>query len=310
MTDQMAIRLERSTLIVPASRPAMIAKAAMARADAVCIDCEDAVAPDMKTDARVNVVEALNTLNFGDKLRQVRINALDTEYAYRDLIDIIEGAGQNLDLVVLPKANRAEDVHFVDTLLRQIETACKLPRPIGIGALIETAEGLAHIQDIAASSPRLESLIFGSGDFAASMQMPLETIGGTDSNDRLYPGHRWHFAWQAIVVAARANGLRAIDGPYADIRDSEGLDQFARMGRALGFDGKWCIHPSQPSLVDAVYSPTDAEYRHAQRVIEAYNAALEEGTGAITVDGKMVDAANLKMCRHILAKAEKARAQA
>ncbi len=306
MTPRQTFRMERSTLLVPASKPAMIAKAAAARADAVCIDCEDAVAPDMKVAARANVIEALNTHDFGGKLRQVRINGLDTPFAYRDLVDIVEEAGQNIDLVVLPKAGSREDIRFVDTLLTQIEAATGLTRRIGIAALIETAAGLAAIQDIAGASPRLESLIFGSGDFAASMQMPLDTIGGADAHDALYPGHRWHYALQAIAVAARVHGLRAIDGPYAGIRDTSGLDRFARIGRALGFDGKWCIHPAQPETVNAVYSPTETERAYAQRVVDAYHQAQADGIGAITVDGKMVDAANLKMCQHVLAKADAA----
>ncbi len=300
-------RLERSTLIAPASNPKMLAKAAAANADAVCMDLEDAVAPDRKAEARGHVIEALNTLDFMGKIRQVRINGLDTPYAYRDLVEIVEVAGAALDLVVLPKAGGAEDIRFVATLLDQIEQATGLRRRIGIAALIETVAGVARIQDIAAADPRLESLIFGSGDFAASMHMPLETIGGADAHDEIYPGHRWHFTLQSIAVAARLNGLRAIDGPYADIQDQEGLERFARIGRAMGFDGKWCIHPRQTETVDAVYSPSEAELAYARRVMDAYAEAEAAGTGAITIDGKMVDAANLRMCRHVLAKAEGAR---
>lgn len=307
MNSEGEVRLERSTLIVPASNPRMIEKAAAARADAVCIDLEDAVAPDMKAEARTHVVDALNGLDFGGKLRQVRINGLDTPFAYRDLVEVVEGAGANLDLVVLPKAGRREDVLFVTTLLDQVEMATCLENRIGIAALIETASGIAQIQEIAGASPRLESLIFGSGDFAASMQMPLDTIGGEDENDALYPGHRWHFALQSIAVAARVHGLRAIDGPYAGIRDPEGLERFARMSRSLGFDGKWCIHPSQPETVNAVFSPGEKEIDFARRVMDAYAEAQAAGTGVITVDGKMVDAANLRMCRNVLAKAEGAR---
>ncbi|MEM1149187.1 MAG: CoA ester lyase [Pseudomonadota bacterium] len=302
-----AFRLERSTLIVPASNPRMIEKAAAASADAVCIDLEDAVAPNMKAEARGHVITALTTLDFGGKLRQVRINGLDTPFAYRDLVDVLERAGNALDLIVLPKANRREDILFVTTLMDQVEEAMRHSEPTGVAALIETASGIANISEIAAASPRLESLIFGSGDFAASMQMPLETIGGEDENDALYPGHRWHFALQSIAVAARVNGLRAIDGPYAGIRDPDGLERFARTARSLGFDGKWCIHPSQPETVNAVFSPSAEEVEFAQRVMDAYASAQAAGTGAITVDGKMVDAANLKMCRTVLAKAEGAR---
>jgi len=192
-------------------------------------------------------------------------------------------------------------------LLDQVEEATGHHEPIGIAALIETAAGIANINEIAATSGRLESLVFGSGDFAASMQIPLDTIGGEDENDALYPGHRWHFALQSIAIAARVNGLRAIDGPYAGIRDPEGLERFARVSRSLGFDGKWCIHPSQPETVNAIFSPSEREVEFARRVIDTYAEAQAAGTGVITVDGKMVDAANLKMCRTVLAKAEGAR---
>ncbi|MEM7765943.1 MAG: CoA ester lyase [Pseudomonadota bacterium] len=306
MSETRPFRLERSALIVPGSNPGMIEKAAAARADAVCIDLEDAVAPAMKAEARNHVIGALNTLDFGGKLRQVRINGLDTQFAYRDLVDVLEGAGDTIDLIVLPKASRREDVAFVATLIDQVEAAMGHQQPTGIAALIETAAGIANINEIAATSPRLESLIFGSGDFAASMQMPLKTIGGEDENDALYPGHRWHFALQSIAIAARVNGLRALDGPYAGTRDREGMERFARMSRSLGFDGKWCIHPSQLEIVNEVFSPSEREVEFARRVTSAYAEAQAAGTGAITIDGKMVDAANLKMCRTVLAKAQEA----
>lgn len=299
-------RLERSVLVVPASNPAMLAKAASADADAVCIDCEDAVAPDSKAQARAHAVEALTKLDFGTKLRLVRINGLDTPFAYRDIVEIVEGAGAYLDLIVVPKVSGRDEIRFVDTLLGQIETATSLRRSIGIEALIETAAGVLNISDVATASPRLEGLIFGSGDFAASMQMPQETIGGFDSHDALYPGHRWHHAMSAIVTAARAHGLRAIDGPFAEIRDSEGLEQAARIGRSMGFEGKWCIHPSQPAVVDAVFSPSEEDVAWAQAVTSAYDDALAEGRGAVSVGGKMIDAANLRLCRQILARAERA----
>ena len=299
-------RLERSVLIVPGSNPAMIAKAAAAQADAVCIDLEDAVAPDAKAEARGHVVQALNTLDFGGKLRLVRINGLDTPFAYRDLVEVGESAGANLDLIVVPKVNGRDEVRFVDSFLSQIEAARGLARPIGVEALIETAGGVLNIRKIVTASPRLEALIYGSGDYAASMGMPMETIGGYDANDALYPGHRWHHVMHTLVGAARAHGLRAIDGPFAGIKDPEELERTARIGRAMGFDGKWCIHPSQPAVVDAVYSPTAAQIAHATEVVATYDTAAAAGTGAISVGGKMVDAANLRMCRDTLARARRA----
>ena len=299
-------RLERSVLVVPASNPAMIAKAAGAKADAICIDCEDAVAPDQKAAARANVVQALTTLDFGTKLRQVRINGIDTPFAYRDLTEIVEGAGASLDIIVVPKANGRDELKFVDTLLTQIEAATGLTTPIGIEALIETAAGIHNIRDVVTSSPRLEALIFGSGDYAASMQMPLETIGGLDANDALYPGHRWHHPMHTIVAAARASGLRAIDGPFAGIRDPEGLDRMARIGRVMGFDGKWCIHPSQPETVDRIFAPSAKEIEIAQATLAAYAQAVAEGRGAVSYNSKMVDAANLRMCGQTMARARRA----
>ncbi len=300
------LRLERSVLIAPASNPAMLAKAAAARADAVCIDCEDAVAPERKAEARAHAVQALTTLDFGAKLKAVRINGLDTPFAYRDLVEIVEGAGAQLDLIVVPKVGARDDVRFVATMLSQIEAAVGIDRPIGIEALIETAAGVLNIGEIAGASPRLEALIFGSGDFAASMQMPLDSIGGMDAHDAAYPGHRWHHAMHGIVTAARAHGLRAIDGPFADFKDADGLKRAAQIARVLGFDGKWCIHPSQPAAVDEAFAPSVQEIAHAQQVLAAYEQAKAEGRGAVAVDGKMVDAANLRMCQHILARAKRA----
>ena len=302
-TPAIAPRLERSTLVVPASNPGMIAKAAAARADAVCIDCEDAVAPNAKAEARRHVVAALTTLDFGGKVRAVRINGLDTPFAYRDLVEIVEGAGAHLDLVVVPKVGGRDEVRFVSTLLGQIEGAIGLERPIGIEALIETAAGVLNIRQIVDADPRLEALIYGSGDYAASTGMPMEVIGGFDGHDAIYPGHRWHHVMHTIVGAARAHGLRAIDGPYADFRDAAGLERAARIARAMGFEGKWCIHPSQPAVADAVFSPTPDEVAFAREIADAYDAATAGGRGAIAVRGKMVDAANLRMARETLARA-------
>ena len=299
-------RLERSVLIVPGSNPAMIAKAAAAQTDAVCIDLEDAVALEAKAEARGHAVHALNNFDFGGKLRLVRINGLDTPFVYRDLVEVGEGAGANLDLIVVPKVNGRDEVRFVDSFLSQIEVACGLTRPIGIEALIETAAGVLNIREIVTASPRLEALIYGSGDYAASLGMPMETIGGYDANDALYPGHRWHHVMHSLVGAARAHGLRAIDGPFAGIRDPAELERTAKIGRAMGFDGKWCIHPSQPPVVDAVFSPSPAEIARASDVMAAYDAATAAGTGAISVGGRMVDAANLRMCRDTLARARRA----
>lgn len=296
-------RAARAILVVPASSPAMIRKAAASAADEICIDLEDAVAPDQKTAARSHVIAALNEIDFGGKTRAVRINGLDTPFAYRDLVDLVEQAGHALDSVVVPKVSGGEELRFVSLLLNQIKAAKSLARTIGLQALVETAAGILNIREVVAASPRLEALIFGSGDFAASMRMPLETIGGADASDALYPGHRWHLAMQTIVAAARTRGLRAVDGPYAAFKDEDGLKRACAIGRSLGFDGKWCIHPAQVATVTTAFSPSEREIARAREIVAAYDAALTEGRGAVGVGGAMIDEASLRACRQILAQA-------
>jgi citrate lyase beta subunit len=305
----MPARLTRSYLLVPASNPAMIAKAARSAADAVCIDLEDAVAPDQKEASRAHVVQALRELDWGPRLRLYRINGLDTPFAYRDLIEVVEAAGARLDLVVVPKVNRPEDVAFVDTLLTQIELRQSFTRRIGIEAQIETALGCVNAAAIAAASPRLDALIFGMGDYAASVRMPLDSIGELDDNDRRYPGHRWHYVMSQLVNAARAYDKRAIDGPFAGLRDPEGFRAACEVARALGFDGKWCIHPSQLAATNDLFAPPKAQVAWARTVLDEYARATAEGRGALAVQGKMIDAASLRMARTIVERAEAARAR-
>jgi citrate lyase beta subunit len=297
-------RLERSMLYVPGSRPDMIAKAAASAADGVCIDLEDAVAADEKPASRANVVRALNELDFGGKIRAFRINGLDTPFAYRDLIEVVEGAGDNLDVVMLPKANLAQDVVFVCMLLTQIESSRGFTRRIGLEAQIESAKGFVWIREIAQASPRLEALIFGPGDYSATMQMPVANIGEMDENDQIYPGHRWHAVMHSVVATARANGLRAIDGPYAGYKDTAGLERASRIARVMGFDGKQCIHPSQIPIVNGIFGPTAEEVARAKAVVEAYEAAVKSGRGAVGHDGKMIDMANVRMAQAVLRKFE------
>lgn len=300
----MSERLERSVLLVPASNWGMIQKTAAARADAVCIDLEDAVAPEEKETSRANVARAYRELDFGGKLRMFRMNGLDTHFAYRDLVEIVEAAGDRIDLIVIPKVNRPEDVCFVETLLGQIESYKRFSRPIGIEALIETAMGCVNIREIAACSERLEGFVYGPGDYAASVRMPLESIGELDEHDRIYPGHRWHHVMHSIVSAAKAYDKRAIDGPFAGIKNLEGLAQACKIGRAMGFDGKWCIHPGQIETVNQTFVPSQKEIDWARTVLDEYEAALREGRGAISVKGKMIDVASLRMCRAIVEKAQ------
>jgi len=280
----------------------MIEKATRSLADAICLDLEDAVAPESKAASRAQIVQALQTLDFGGRLRIVRVNALDTEFTYRDVVEVVEQAGAQIDLIMLPKVQAPRDLHFVDTLLSQIEVHLGLPHRIGIEAQIETASGFLWAREIAQSSDRLEALIFGPGDYAASMQMPLANIGELDEHDALYPGHRWQTVMHTIVAAARANGLRCMDGPYANFRNDAGLTEVAKIAKALGFDGKQCIHPAQLATVNALFAPTPAEITRATAVAHAYEAAMAAGKGAISLDGKMIDAANLRMAQAVLSR--------
>jgi citrate lyase beta subunit len=279
----------------------MAGKALASAADAVFLDLEDAVAPDEKPQAREKVIQALKELDWRGRSRLYRVNALDTPYFYRDLIEVVEEAGDRLGGVLLPKAQRPEDLHVAATLLLQLELATGLePGKIKLEAQIESAGGLANIDGIAGATERLEALHFGPGDLAASLNMPHRSIGAMDEWDEAYPGHRFHYAMHRIVVAARAAGLRAIDGPLADYRDEEGLRKSSLLARSLGFEGKWCIHPAQIEVVNEAFSPTEKEVEWAERVMAAYEEASAAGTGAINVDGQMVDAASIRMARNTL----------
>lgn len=297
----MSERYIRSMLFVPGTRPAMIEKAAGSAADAVCLDLEDSVAPDEKVAARANVIHALRAIDFGSRVRIVRVNALDTADTYRDVVDVVEAAGDHLDLLMLPKVESAQDVAFVDRLLTQIERMHNLSTPIGLEAQIETARGFLYAREIASASVRLDALIFGPGDFAASMHMPAAGIGEADAHDAAYPGHRWHAVMHTIVAAARANDLRCMDGPYSAFKDAPGLERAARIARAMGFDGKQCIHPAQVAVANEVFGPSSEEIARAEGVVAAYEAAVAAGQGAATHEGRMIDAASLRMARALLA---------
>lgn len=299
------MRSSRSMLFVPAAKWPMLEKAAASAADAVCLDLEDSVPADQKEASRANVVRALTELDFGRKTRIVRINGLETPFAYRDIIEIVEPAGDRLDLIMVPKVGRPTDAQFVATLLAQIEKRQRFIRTIGIEAQIETASGFLWLREIASSTPRLEALIFGAGDYAASMQMPMDSIGVRDAHDAAYPGDRWHAVMHGLVAAARANGLRCMDGPYAAHTDAEGFERACGVARVMGFDGKQCIHPAQLAVANKTFSPSDAELAHARSIVGAYEAAVAEGRGAISLNGQMVDEANIRMARVVLARAER-----
>jgi citrate lyase subunit beta/citryl-CoA lyase len=276
----------------------MAGKALASAADAVFLDLEDAVVPDEKASARKKIVSALRELDWRDRQTLYRANALDTPYFYRDVIEVAEEAGEGLDGIIIPKVQRPADLHVAATLLSQIELSVGLESgKIKLEAQIESAAGLADIDAISRATDRLEALHFGPGDFAASLRMPYRSIGAMDEWDEVYPGHRFHYAMQRIVVAARAAGLRAVDGPLADYRDEEALRRSSLLARSLGFDGKWCIHPAQIPVVNEVFSPTDEEIEWAKKVVGAYE---EAGTGATSVDGQMIDAASIKMARTTL----------
>jgi citrate lyase beta subunit len=295
------MRATRSLLAVPATKRKMVEKALASDADAVFLDLEDAVARDDKAGARGDVVAALKELDWRGRPKLFRANALDTPYFYRDLIEVVEAAGDSLDAVMIPKVNRPEDLHAVSVLLSQLELATDLDAgKIRLEAQIESAEGLTNADAIARATSRLEALHFGPGDFAASMRMPLTSIGVRDEWDEAYPGHRFHYAMQRIVVAARAASVRVLDGPVADYGDERGLRDGCLLARSLGFDGKWCIHPAQIPAVNDAFSPTDEEVEWAEKVVAAYEEANAAGSGSVSVDGQMVDAASIRMAQNTL----------
>jgi citrate lyase subunit beta/citryl-CoA lyase len=279
----------------------MVERGPLSGADLFFLDLEDATAPSEKASARQNVIRAIKDLDWQDRPTFYRINSLDTPYWYRDVIEVVEEAGEELDLILVPKVERPEDLHTLDTLLQSVEITAGLdPGKVKLEAQIETAKGLTNIDAIASATKRLEALVFGPGDYAASVRMPQTSIGTMDEWDEAYPGHRFHYAMHRIVVAARAAGLRAIDGPVADYRDEEGLRKSCLVARSLGFDGKWCIHPGQVETVNEVFSPTERELEWARKVVDAYEEANAARSGSISVDGQMVDAASIKMARNTL----------
>lgn len=287
------VRARRSCLSVPGSSPKMLAKAPALPADEVFLDLEDSVAPGEKEAARDNVVTALRDQDFGDKTVVVRINAIDTRWAYRDVVDVVEQAGEFLDCVMIPKVQSPDEVMFVDHLLRMIEQTKGFDHTIGIEAQIENGPGLTLIDDIAFSSDRLETLIFGPGDMAAALGMPSLTVGEAIPD---YPGDHWHSVLMRIVVAARAAGLQAIDGPYAKIRDLDGFREVARRSQILGYDGKWALHPGQIDVCNEIYAPTQDAYDRAEAILEAYAKATDvDRAGAVMFGDEMIDEATRKM---------------
>lgn len=290
-------RLRRSELSTPGTNLRMIEKAAGSEADLVFLDLEDAVAPNEKEAARGNIVEGLNSFDWGKKTRAVRINGVHTQWCYGDLIEVVEQAGRNLDVIIVPKVMSPRDVWFVDDLLTQVELKNKLEvGRIGIEVLIEETQALANVEDIAKSSPRLEALILGVGDLSASQGIRSAHIGGSShGKEGGYPGDMWHYARNRMIVAARANGIDAIDGPFANFNDSDGYRYESGLAATLGAVGKWCIHPKQIELANEVFAPTEDEINRAKTVIEAVRKAEEEGLGAANLGGVMIDAATTRV---------------
>jgi malyl-CoA/(S)-citramalyl-CoA lyase len=322
MTD--TARLHRSELAVPATNERAMAKAPTLGADVVFLDLEDAVAPDDKEGARANAIEALRSQDWSGCAVSVRINGLDTHWCYRDVVDVIEACGDVLDTVLVPKVGAPSDVAFVATLLDQIEQRNGWePGRIGIHILIETAAGMANVESIARARPdRLEAMVFGVADYAASVQARTTNIGGanpdyavlTDPLDdagrrEAHWGDQWHFGISRMVAACRAEGLRPIDGPFGDFADADGYRATARRAAALGCEGKWAIHPSQVELANEVFTPSEAEIDRAERILQAMEDGAKEGKGAVSLDGRLIDAASIRMAENLMRKVEQMRSR-
>lgn len=316
IVEQAPARLNRSELAVPGSNPGLFEKAARSDVDVVFLDLEDAVAPDDKPQARRNVIQAINDIDWGGKTLSVRINGLDTHYMYRDVVDVLEQTNGRLDLIMIPKVGTAADVYAVDMLVTQVETAMGRSKRIGFEMIIETALGMANVDAIAAASKRNESLHFGVADYAASTRARTTVIGGpnalygvlTDKDgDRprdYHWGDMWHYAIARMVVAARANGLRPVDGPFGDFQDPDGYRAQANRAAVLGCEGKWAIHPTQIALANELFSPSEAEVTKARRILEAMAQAQKEGRGAVALDGRLIDIASIRQAEVLVKKAE------
>jgi malyl-CoA/(S)-citramalyl-CoA lyase len=316
-------RLHRSELAVPGTNTRAMEKAPNLGADVVFLDLEDAVAPDDKEQARANVIEALGALDWGGTAVSVRINGLDTHWCYRDLVDVVEARGGVIDTVLVPKVGSPSDVEFVATLLDQMEqgNGWEAGR-IGIHILIETAAGMANVEAISRARPdRLEAMVFGVADYAASVQARTTNIGGAnpdysvltdpaaDGSRETHWGDQWHFGISRMVAACRAQGLRPIDGPFGDFADADGYRSAARRAGALGCEGKWAIHPSQVELANEVFTPTEAEVDRAGRILQAMEEGAKQGKGAVSLDGRLIDAASIRMAENLMRKVEQMRAR-
>ncbi len=310
-------RPNRCQLFGPGSRPQIFEKMAASEADVINLDLEDAVAPGDKPQARKNVIEAINGIDWGNKTLSVRINGLDTPYWYRDVVEVLEEAGDRLDLIMIPKVGNAGDIYAVDALVSAIEAAKGRKKKIGFEVIIETAAGLAHVEEIAASSPRMQAMSLGAADYAASMGMQTTGIGGTQSNYYMLQnasdaqGERamhwadpWHHPIVAIVAACRTHGLLPVDGPFGDFSDEDGFLAQARRSATLGMVGKWAIHPKQVALSNSVFTPSEAQITEAREILAAMEEAEKAGQGAAVYKGRLVDLASIRQAQVIVRQAE------
>ncbi len=294
-------RARRSQLSVPGSSEKMMTKAAGLAVDHIFLDLEDAVAPAEKPSARGKIVEALNNLDFGNSVRCVRINDIETPWAYKDIIEVVTGAGENLDTIMIPKVKHAHEVKWVDILIHQIEQDIGLKQRIGIELLIEEVEGIQNVDEIATATPRLEAMVFGMGDYSASQGVDVKEA--MSSGDSVYPGDIWHYQRQRVVIACRAAGIDAVDGPFGNFRDPDSYEREATRAMVLGCVGKWAIHPAQVEIAQRVFSPTEEEVERARKIVQAYDAAVARGEGAAQVDDAMIDAASVRLVQNTLDKA-------
>lgn len=303
-------RLNRCQLFGPGSRPQLFEKMAASAADVINLDLEDSVAPDDKEQARRNVIQAIGDVDWGSKTLSVRINGLDTPYWYRDVVDLLEQASDRLDQIMIPKVGNAADVYAVDALATAVERARGRQKPITLEVIIESAAGIAHVEEIAAASPRLQAMSLGAADFAASMGMATTGIGGTQENyymarqGQKYWADPWHWAQAAIVAACRTHGVLPVDGPFGDFSDEEGFRAQALRSATLGMVGKWAIHPSQVALANEIFSPSEKAVTEAREILAAMEQAQKSGAGAAVYKGRLVDIASIRQAQVIVRQAE------
>ncbi|WP_415183325.1 L-malyl-CoA/beta-methylmalyl-CoA lyase [Phaeovulum sp.] len=303
-------RPNRCQLFGPGSRSAIFEKMAAGAADVINLDLEDSVSPDDKPQARANIIQASHDVDWGNKYLSIRINGLDTPFWYRDVVDLLEQGSDRIDQIMIPKVGCAADVYAVDALVTAVEAAKGRKKRISFEVIIETAAGLSHVEEIAASSPRLQAMSLGAADFAASMGMATTGIGGTQENyymlreGQKYWSDPWHWAQTAIVAACRTHGILPVDGPFGDFSDDEGFRAQALRSATLGMVGKWAIHPKQVTLANAVFTPSDAAVAEAREILAAMADAKARGEGATVYKGRLVDIASIKQAEGIVRNAE------